>query len=114
MWICESRADYSCPGQCRGFALCDGLIQSLSGTASELTADEWQTIVRIREENKTVFVLLKESENAISGTTVLTADAQELVFVNVMGELSPEVLARVADDVPGGHALAYASASLDD
>jgi hypothetical protein len=85
-------------------------MQEVSAMLGDL---DWEQIVRVRESDKKVDVYVKHGDDQIHGLTVVKVDGEEAVFVNVMGELSPEVLARVADEVPGGHALAYASASLD-
>jgi hypothetical protein len=72
------------------------LASKLSAVASNLAEDDWQPIVRVMEEGKLVFVLLKESEDAIVGVAMLKADEKELLFVNVMGNLSRELLAQVS------------------
>ena len=62
----------------------------------------WQQVVLVREEAETTYVLMKVVEQRIAGLTVLNADHSEVVLVNVMGELQPEMLAdtMAALDVP--------------
>jgi len=91
----------------------ENLIRSLNDTAADLAADDWQTIVHVQEEEKTVFVLLKTNDSGIKGVTLLTADTGEFVFVNVMGELSAKALARIANEVPGGDTLSFVTAQIE-
>ena len=89
------------------------LAETLSATASELAADQWQAVARVNEDDETVLVLVKEKGESLVGVCVLAADEQELVFVNVMGRLTPELLARVSPELPAGNLLSRASDHVD-
>lgn len=69
------------------------VAEDLGEINARLTAEGWQQVVLVREEGETTYVLMKMIDARIAGLTVLTADATEVVLVNVMGELKPEMLA---------------------
>lgn len=64
-----------------------------------LTADTWERIVEVREEDKQVDIYLKYDEERIHGLTVMAVDHEEAVFVNVLGDINPEELQSVMDQV---------------
>ncbi|WP_170287419.1 DUF4252 domain-containing protein [Halioglobus maricola] len=78
------------------------VAEDLGEINARLNADGWQQVILVREEGETTYVLMKMVDDKIAGLTVLTADKSEVVFVNVMGELQPEMLAdtMAALDVP--------------
>ena len=90
----------------------EALIADMEVAAEGLVDDDWQTIVQVREADETVHILLKERHSTIVGVAILTADEEEFVFVNVMGEISPQVLMDMSEDMPGGNSLALAAAEI--
>lgn len=78
------------------------VAEDLGEINARLNEDGWQQIILVREEGETTYVLMKMVEERIAGLTVLTADSSEVVLVNVMGELQPEMLSSTmqALDVP--------------
>lgn len=68
----------------------------VEATAQALSNADWERVVRISEDGQNVHVLVKQDERAILGVTVLVVDPEELVFVNVMGELDSDVIADIA------------------
>lgn len=68
--------------------------------------ENWQPIVRVNEPDSTVHILLKQSDDAILGLAILAVDDEELVFVNVMGELSPDMLAELGHALPDEQTVA--------
>ncbi len=48
-------------------------------------------MVLVREEGEQVHMLVKMAGNQINGLTILTSDAEEVVIVNIMGDLPPEM-----------------------
>ena len=78
------------------------VAESLGQMNARLTAQGWQQVVLVREEGETTYVLAKIIDGRIAGLTVLNADTTEVVLVNVMGELQPEMLGdtMAALDVP--------------
>lgn len=77
----------------------DKLRQAGQEMAAELAHDGWQTVVRVREGDEHVDVLIKPDGENIAGFTVLAAgDDGDAVFVNGYGKISPRDLARLVDD----------------
>lgn len=57
--------------------------------ARELTSGNWQSIVRVREEEESVdIVVLPRGEEVIGALAVFVAEPGELVFVNVAGDIA--------------------------
>lgn len=74
----------------------------LNFMSAQLREAGWEPVILVREEGETTHVLIKMDEDRIAGLTVLTSDALEVVLVNVMGELRPELFAKtmVTLDLP--------------
>lgn len=81
------------------------LVRHVDAAATSLD-DRWQRIVRVQEEDSTAHILIKHSDEAILGLAILAVDEQELVFVNVMGELTPAMLEDLSPAIPEEQALA--------
>lgn len=88
------------------------LVADMERAACDLANDDWQAIVQVREDDENVHILLKESDSTIVGVAIMVADEEEFVFVNVMGEISPEVLLEMSEEMPGGESLALAAAEI--
>ena len=62
------------------------------GTMSQqLVSQSWEPIILVREEGESTHMLVKMDGEQIRGLTVMTTDGQEAVFVNVMGDLQPQM-----------------------
>ncbi|MEM9532300.1 MAG: DUF4252 domain-containing protein [Pseudomonadota bacterium] len=65
---------------------------SLNETVSSLRQKGWDPVVAIREDGEAVNVLVKfDQAEHIRGMVVMSADSGELVMVNLMGRLEPEM-----------------------
>lgn len=89
------------------------LTGSINRAARTLKQDNWQPIVRVQEDNETAYVLLKQRDDTIVGIAVFKADREEFVFVNVMGALTPELIARVGRGIDDGNVLAFAADAVN-
>ena len=73
----------------------DRVAGRLNRMGERLREQGWEPVAVIQEAGETVHMLMKpvgEAPNQrIAGLTVLVADRQEAVVVNVMGELKPEL-----------------------
>jgi hypothetical protein len=72
---------------------------------SKLSDDGWESIVLIREEGELVQMYAKPSETGIQGLTIVSADGEEVVVVNIMGDIDPVyytdvMVALNVDDAP--------------
>jgi hypothetical protein len=79
------------------------LEEQMVAASSTLTADAWEQVVRVRDGTEVVYVLIKPGDESIAGLAVFVLDDAEFVFVNVMGQLNPELITRMAREqsVPG-------------
>jgi hypothetical protein len=55
----------------------------------KLDADGWDPVMLVREEGELVQMYSKASGNGILGLTIFSADASEVVVVNIMGDINP-------------------------
>ncbi|MEM9184441.1 MAG: DUF4252 domain-containing protein [Pseudomonadota bacterium] len=73
---------------------------ALAPTLDTLDRKGWEPVVAVREDGETVHVLLKtDRHDAVRGMVVLAADGRELVMVNLMGRLRPEMFNAYMDDL---------------
>lgn len=76
----------------------DGNAERVAGRVNDMGArlqrQGWEPVAVMREADETVHMLLKpvgeDDSQRIAGLTVLVADQQEAVVVNIMGDLKPE------------------------
>ncbi|MFT7286104.1 MAG: hypothetical protein ACI87W_000208 [Halieaceae bacterium] len=74
--------------------------QELELARVQLLGDDWQQIARVLDEGSTVNLLLKTQGDSIVGMTALVLKPDQLVFVNLMGDLSAEQLAEISMRMP--------------
>ncbi len=85
----------------------NGELEKASSTvdrvSSELRADKWETLVTVNnnEENQKVRIFSKSTSDVIDGVVVMVVspekDAGEAVFINIVGEIDPEKISKVAE-----------------
>ena len=63
----------------------DGGYERGAVTPPELPG--WDPVVRVQEDDESVFVMLRQEEDAIRGMLVVVADADEWVLVRIKGKL---------------------------
>jgi len=72
---------------------------------NKLSQDGWQPVMLVREEGELVQMFSKASAHGVQGLTIVSADDEEVVVVNVMGDINPEhfsdvMVALDVDDAP--------------
>lgn len=70
--------------------------------SKRLTDDGWSRIVRVKEDDETVNVFIRVNEEAFQGLVVLAAESDEAVFVNIVGDVNPEMLGKFGGGLFGG------------
>lgn len=66
--------------------------------ARQLEDQDWETVVRVREEEERVNVYLKSNGNVIAGLVVMVLDLTDddgAVFVNIVGDIDPGDVGRL-------------------
>ena len=87
--------------QVRGFDVTAGQFGSVSdrmrSLARRLEDGGWETVVRVREEDEHVHMFTRIRDGAVAGMMVMVFDETdaESIFVNVVGEISPEEIGRI-------------------
>lgn len=72
----------------------------LARDAAALRGRDWQAVVRIQEPGSRVHVLARTREQRLLGLAVMAVDDEELVYLNVMGDVTPAQLTGIAAALP--------------
>ena len=56
-------------------------------------------LCRARDHEEKVDVYVKSGNDAIQGILVMAVDGEEAVFVNVLGDINPDEIASIVDQV---------------
>ncbi|MEH6587020.1 MAG: DUF4252 domain-containing protein [Halioglobus sp.] len=73
------------PGEAEAVSL------DLNNMSQDLIEQDWEPVVLVREQGESTHMLVKMEGERIRGLALLTSDGEEAVFVNVMGDLQPEL-----------------------
>jgi len=81
------------------------IAKNFEHMGSKLNNDGWQPVMLVREEGELVQMYARSSASGIQGLTIVSADDEEVVVVNVMGDIDPKyygdvMLALNVDDAP--------------
>ena len=68
----------------------DRIAQNFDRMGAKLSNDGWQPVMLVREEGELVQMFSKSSNRGMQGLTIVSADDEEVVVVNVMGDIQPE------------------------
>lgn len=71
----------------------------------KLNKDGWEPVMLIREEGEFVQMYAKPSGDGIKGLTIVSADDEEVIVINIMGDIDPMYYSDVmvaldVDDAP--------------
>lgn len=75
----------------------EAALNQFGKTKKQLKSSGWEPIVQVNEGNEQVLVYTKMTSGNMEGMTVMVVDGEEVVFVNVIGQLNPVELAKVMD-----------------
>ena len=81
------------------------IAQKFDHMGDKLQNDGWSPVMLVREEGELVQMYAKSSGKGIQGLTIVSADEEEVVVVNVMGDIDPKhysgvMVALNVDDAP--------------
>ena len=71
--------------------------EQISAVRKVLQGQDWQPVVQVKETGEEVQIFMKADEDKMHGLTVMAVDAEEAVFINILGEIDPEHLDKVMD-----------------
>jgi hypothetical protein len=88
------------------------IAENFERMGQKLSSDGWSPVILIHEEGELVQMYAKPSGDRIQGLTIVSSDGDEVVVVNVMGDLDPKYYTdvMVALDVDGVPDVQIASA----
>jgi hypothetical protein len=83
----------------------EDIAQNFNHMGNKLGKDGWAPVMLIREEGELVQMYAKSSSTGMKGLTIVSADDEEVVVVNVMGDIEPALYSDVmvalnVDDAP--------------
>jgi hypothetical protein len=81
------------------------VTENFEHMGNKLDKDGWEPVMLVREEDELVQMYAKASDTGIQGLTIVSADDEEVVIVNVMGDIDPRyyrdvMVALDVDDAP--------------
>ena len=81
------------------------IARNFEHMGQKLNNDGWEPVMLVREEGELVQMYAKPSGSSIRGLTIVSADGDEVVVVNIMGEIDPlyyqdVMVALDVDDAP--------------
>lgn len=81
------------------------IAENFEHMGSKLNNDGWQPVMLVREEGELVQMYAKPSSGGMRGLTIVSADDEEVVVVNIMGDIDPTyykdvMVALDVDDAP--------------
>ena len=81
------------------------IAQNFDHMGIKLSNDGWQPVMLVREEGELVQMYSKSSSRGMHGLTIVLADNEEVVVINVMGDIQPDhfgdvMVALDVDDAP--------------
>jgi len=81
------------------------ITQNFEKMGNKLGDDGWEPVMLVREEGELVQMYAMLSSTGIQGLTIVSADGDEVVVVNIMGDIEPKYYSDVMvaldmDDAP--------------
>jgi hypothetical protein len=70
-------------------------LEQLNSVKSKLQSADWEPVVQVNEDGEQVQIFLKIDGEMIDGLVLMAVDAEEAVFINVLGSLDPVQLGQV-------------------
>jgi hypothetical protein len=83
----------------------DRIAHNFERMGNKLSNDGWEPVMLVREDDELVQMFAKSSASGMQGLTIVSAGDDEVVVVNVMGDIEPEYFGDVmvalnVDDAP--------------
>lgn len=76
-----------------------GVFKRIVESGRRLERDGWERLVTVNDDDERLLVMVKGDSTKISGMAVLTADSDEAVFINMIGNIRPEFFNDIFDSV---------------
>lgn len=76
----------------------DAALQKVSQVKGLLQSGSWEPIVQVNEDGEQAQIFIKFSGDVMEGLTVMAVDAEEAVFINIIGQMDPAQLSQMMDN----------------
>ena len=70
-------------------------LEQMSQARAALEAAEWQPIVQVKEEGENVQMFARINVDIMEGMAIMVVDAEEAVFINILGAIDPAAIGSV-------------------
>ena len=78
------------------------LLDQAGGLVAELKNKKgWNSIISVPENGETVDILQKTGDNKIKGFALLVVSRKEVVFINIAGDMDPELFGKQVGNLAG-------------
>jgi hypothetical protein len=74
-------------------------LEQIDSVRKLLQKEGWQPVVQVKETTEHVQIFMKANDEGMQGLTVMTVDAEEAVFINILGAIDPSQLGEVMDNL---------------
>jgi len=64
---------------------------------STLKSKGWEPVVQVLEHDEQVLIYMKLNDSVMEGMTVMTVDNEEVMFINIIGQIDPKQVGKVMD-----------------
>lgn len=62
-----------------------------------LKSSGWEPVVQVNEDDEQVLIYMKLEGEIMDGMTVMTVDDEEVMFINIIGQIDPRQVGKVMD-----------------
>jgi hypothetical protein len=73
--------------------------QAIDASIVSLKRENWQIVLKVREDEQHIVVMQAGDEGMISGYSVLVSTPENAVFMNLVGQLDPASIALIAESL---------------
>lgn len=77
--------------------LAEGALDFVKDVSAELSGAGWESVVTVNSADEQVRIFMKMNKDVVEGITVMAVEPHEAAFINVIGLLDPEELAKVME-----------------
>lgn len=75
----------------------DPALTQMQRAKAALEAASWQPIVQVREQGENVQMFAQMSEDSMEGMAIMVVNAEEAVFINILGAIDPAEVGKVME-----------------
>jgi Domain of unknown function (DUF4252) len=82
-----------------------GVKSNVDRLIERLRREEWSPIIHVKEDEEAVNIYTRMAGDKMAGLALVVTDPEELVFINIVGEMDPARMGSLIGMMPGGDAL---------